>query len=413
MVKTYEPYPGPRPILGAAAPTPATPAPTPKKYSVDPALREKELAARRERDKLFKESGGKLQSYFADPETYKRTKADIENVHREYDIQREASERALKAEGYELEARPYEFDDSKFVSPFLAEQMEAIRRSKGETGEQIAGMAVPQAEFRGTQSALASDLLSASRGEGPSVVQPAYRKALDEALSSTRAQALTSGLSPAMAARMATQETGKATTAAAGEAAIMKAQEQQEARKELASVAATARAGDLTLADSQQKYLQDMTKYYMDTGFTVQQAQFQATQDLEKQKAEQHATAQATAKGTQKSGGSTAGKVLSGIASFGLGLFSDMDLKENIKSGDKEITDFMKHLAAKKYDYKDKVGGEKEMVGVMAQDAEKSRAGKKIVDEVVGYKSINIPKALSLALAGIANLNKRIEKVEK
>lgn len=53
------------------------------------------------------------------------------------------------------------------------------------------------------------------------------------------------------------------------------------------------------------------------------------------------------------------------------------------------------------------------IVGVMAQDLEKSEAGRELVDEEHGRKWVDGPKALSLVLAGAADHEQRLRALEK
>lgn len=92
-----------------------------------------------------------------------------------------------------------------------------------------------------------------------------------------------------------------------------------------------------------------------------------------------------------------------------LALFSDETLKQDIV----EITEFTKHtlgmLTPYMFHYKKEVGLPGQMVGIMAQDLEKSSIGKTIIDEVDGKKAVDMQKAVSFILAALADLNKRLE----
>lgn len=99
-------------------------------------------------------------------------------------------------------------------------------------------------------------------------------------------------------------------------------------------------------------------------------------------------------------GGATAGET------FGERLISDKRMKSNIKDGNDDVKALLDDMSAKKYD---KLG--KEEIGVLAQDVEKSSAGKKIVEEVNGVKMLK-PDFQTL-LTAVAHLNERLSKVEK
>ena len=79
---------------------------------------------------------------------------------------------------------------------------------------------------------------------------------------------------------------------------------------------------------------------------------------------------------------------------------SDEDMKSNVKDGDGRARKMLDALSAKEYD----IDGERDY-GVMAQDMPKD-----MVKEVGGVKTI--PEGFGKLLAGMANLNDRIKKLE-
>jgi len=89
---------------------------------------------------------------------------------------------------------------------------------------------------------------------------------------------------------------------------------------------------------------------------------------------------------------------------------SDERTKENVQKIDtKELLD---KLSAVAYNYKKDPKKEKK-VGIMAQDLEKSELGKTlVVEDENGVKGYNKDKALSATLAALADLNKRLNKLE-
>ena len=88
---------------------------------------------------------------------------------------------------------------------------------------------------------------------------------------------------------------------------------------------------------------------------------------------------------------------------FGSGLgqmVSDENMKSNVKDGASKAREMLDALSAKEYD----IDGERDF-GVMAQDMPKD-----MVKEVGGVKTI--PQGFGKLLAGMANLNDRIKKLE-
>jgi hypothetical protein len=62
--------------------------------------------------------------------------------------------------------------------------------------------------------------------------------------------------------------------------------------------------------------------------------------------------------------------------------------------------------------YKDEKFGKGEWNWVMAQDLERSKAGRRIVTDTPEGKMLDVNKMLSTALASTARLNERLRKLE-
>lgn len=149
----------------------------------------------------------------------------------------------------------------------------------------------------------------------------------------------------------------------------------------------------------QQRFLNEMSK----AGATTGAMQNLANQKFGESQAIQSANAAMT------------GAFIQGGATY-MGAKSDKNVKENIKKVDfKGIEGDLKNLLDKlesyQYNYKDEDKSEKN-IGVMAQDLEKSPLGKKFVKEVDGVKMVDYGKMAGTQLAAIANINKRLSKIE-
>lgn len=111
----------------------------------------------------------------------------------------------------------------------------------------------------------------------------------------------------------------------------------------------------------------------------------------------------------------TLSSVGQGAASFAMA--SDENAKENIKPADNvaaAVAELMKHIKPSEYEYKDEKHGAGKKVGVMAQDLEKSKIGKTMVDESPdGTKMVDTNKAIGALLAASAEMHKKIQKLEK
>lgn len=106
------------------------------------------------------------------------------------------------------------------------------------------------------------------------------------------------------------------------------------------------------------------------------------------------------------------------LGSLGLGtamyLGSDENLKENVESGDKDISDFLDKLSVNKYDYKepDKYG-EGKQYSTMAQDLEKTPVGKSMVVDTPDGKMVDYARGLASMLAAQSFLHKKIKSLEE
>ena len=104
--------------------------------------------------------------------------------------------------------------------------------------------------------------------------------------------------------------------------------------------------------------------------------------------------------------GALAGGIMGGL--------SDRKLKKKVRPAKprataKEIDQLLKNLKAYNYEYKNSKYGSGRRLGVMAQDLEKTRLGKKIVIDTPVGKAIDVFKGLGLALATQAHLNKKFK----
>ena len=100
---------------------------------------------------------------------------------------------------------------------------------------------------------------------------------------------------------------------------------------------------------------------------------------------------------------------IGGTLMTALGLFSDKDLKKNIKPGGRRTREFLDGLAAKEFEYKNG-GGVR--LGILAQDVNKSKEGQNMTRKVGDSLAIDIPSTTGPVLASLADLNERLAKLE-
>lgn len=94
-----------------------------------------------------------------------------------------------------------------------------------------------------------------------------------------------------------------------------------------------------------------------------------------------------------------------------IALMSDMNLKEDIGFASKEIEQILNNLVEVKYKYKDENFGSGEQVGILAQHLEGTPASGVVVNTEHG-RGVDVSKAVGLALAGLANINRRLNALE-
>ena len=106
----------------------------------------------------------------------------------------------------------------------------------------------------------------------------------------------------------------------------------------------------------------------------------------------------------------TAGSAVAALLPF---IFSDERLKTGIGNGAGEIRSALDNLSPKSFEYKNGANGEGERLGIMAQDLEKSKYGKSIVQkDSDGMRMVDGGGGLNMALAAIADLHQRMKKFE-
>ena len=90
---------------------------------------------------------------------------------------------------------------------------------------------------------------------------------------------------------------------------------------------------------------------------------------------------------------------------------SDERLKDNLVFADEQIEELLDNLTAYEYDYTEpEAHGEGKRVSVMAQDLEKSKLGKRMIQESSNGDKL-VAYSIPMILAAQANLNKRLRKL--
>lgn len=263
-------------------------------------------------------------------------------------------------------------------------------------------------ELGGQQQALADLMTRAAQGNAPSAAEAMMRQAgaqqqanLRSALASQAASGRGLGMAArnAQAQQAATTGAGQMMSNQQAQIAQLRAQEMAQARAALGQQLSGMRGQDIQgygLGQNEQAQLMQANQMQLEAA----KAQAEMQQRYAEQKAQE----------TKDIFGGIA-QGIGTVASF----FSDERVKENVRPADRDVKELLAALAAKHYDYKRGFGG-KDNLGVMAQDLERSRVGRTMVQEVDTpegrRKTVDMRKALAAALASSAHLNKRLSKLE-
>lgn len=236
--------------------------------------------------------------------------------------------------------------------------------------------------------------------EGPSAAQGMLQQATNQNMNQlTGAIGSTRGVqNPALLARQAANVAGNVGQQAVNQAAVLKAQEGAQGRAE----------------DFNRQQLLGSNLASQNSG-QQELERLRANISIGQQQLESTAAEGARNRQTQLIGGIGQAGATMGAAAM---MASDINAKKNIAPADDQTKNFldlqyrkmMNELQPYSYDYKNEKNGSGPQLGVMAQDLEKSPAGKQMVAEKDGTKMI-VPNVGTI-LGAQANLNERLNKIE-
>jgi len=181
-----------------------------------------------------------------------------------------------------------------------------------------------------------------------------------------------------------------------------------------------AAAANQQAALQQQQLNDQLVSQYVSQGLALDQAQFLAGIELERLRGEQSLGIQGinagVAAGNQATKAGVVGGMLGAGGAIGAGYAaSDKRLKKDIAPGDKDIRAVMERLKPYAFSYKNPDGHgatHGQLVGVMAQDLQKSSKGRDMVLDTPDGLMVDSVKAVSAALAASADLHRRVSKLE-
>ena len=272
-------------------------------------------------------------------------------------------------------------------------------------------------DFRQRQLATADRLQGVLTGEEAGAGELAARRAGQRAMAQQMAAAnMARGSNAALAARSAAGNMGRIGTDMAGQAQQAAMQDQMAAQAQLGQILGQGRGQDVQTAQmmAQQQQMRDQARLQaLQQMFGISDAEMRARQQQDQLRVQQAQTMM----GLKPS--SPLGDALGMVGQVGgaVAAFSDKRLKKDIEdeSGPDAIDRMLDSLKPYSYEYKDPDDprkGRGRHFGVMAQDLEKSKKGKELVEDTPEGKIVNYGKGLSTMMASIASIHERLKKVE-
>ena len=258
----------------------------------------------------------------------------------------------------------------------------------------------PQDQFRAMQMQQAQQLQHIASGQQKGAGELAVERQAQNAAAGQQALAAMRGAGGA-GQLAAARQTAAIGSTAAGQGRQAALQDQANANQLLTGVAGQGRGMDINVAGQQNQAYQDYIKALLGMDQTQLQGQLAAMK----------AAVDEDAARRQREGA-----MLGALGSLGGAaiMASDERLKTDISRGDDDIDAMLDNLRPYRYRYRDEARfGAGPRLGIMAQDLERSEAGRMaVVDEPDG-KGVDVHRALSAALASAARLNARVRKLEQ
>lgn len=286
-----------------------------------------------------------------------------------------------------------------------------VNQGMGQGG--IANQQAPQLQmggdpFRQAQLQQLGQLQGIASGQQQGAGELAAQRQYQQAMAAQQAQARMArgGGNAALAYRNAANQQAALGSTAAGMGQQAALTDQQNAQGMLGQVGAQGRAGDYSTANA-------------NAGYQAQNQQqnagnyLQLMNQLGNMDANQLSIANQTAIGGNKNATNLLGGLLQQGGQAASAIASDERLKTDVTDARADIDAMLDGLRGPVgWTYKDPKFGAGRFSGVMAQDLEKSKAGKEIVFETPEGKMLDTNKALSASLASSARLHERLRKLE-
>lgn len=273
----------------------------------------------------------------------------------------------------------------------------------GITSYQAPQLQMGQDPFRQAQLQQMGQLQGIASGQQKGAGELAAERQIQNALAAQQAQArMARGGNSALAYRNAANQSAALGSTGAGMGSQAAMTDQMNAQGLLGQVGAQGRGADINVANANaglsqganqlnsQNYLQLLNQLN-----TMNQSKYNADLGIGAQKDQADAA---------KTGG-----LISGLGAL---IASDERLKKDVTDASESIDKMLDGLKPVGWEYKSEKFGKGRYDGVMAQDLEKSEAGKRIVQDTPDGKMLDIAKLMPAMVASAARLNERLRKLE-
>jgi len=321
------------------------------------------------------------------------------------------------------------------ITQMQAPQMQAAQADPA-AQMQAAQLQMGDDPFRRAQLQQLGQLQGIASGQQQGAGELAVQRQMGNALAAQQAQArMARGGNAALAYRNAANQSAALGSTAAGMGQQAAMTDQMNAHGALAGIGAQGRAGDFSTANANAGYQQQAglqnAGFQQQTGLAnagFRQGANQYNAGLQQQGQQLNSgnylqllgqlgnmnANQLSAQGAAGQNKGMLGPLLSAGGQIGAAamMASDERLKADVTDERSKIDAMLDGLRPVGWRYKDPKFGEGRHSGIMAQDMERSEAGRQIVSDTPDGKMLDVKKAVGAALASSARLNERLRKLE-
>lgn len=311
------------------------------------------------------------------------------------------------------------FDPGKFTygeksTPTQFQDRNQMRDMLGAGVRQYTNIESPQLQmgddpFRRAQLQQMQQLQGIASGQQQGAGELAAQRQYANAMANQQAMARSArGGNAALAYRNSANQGAALGSTAAGMSQQAALQDQASAQQALAGVGAAGRGADVNVANANAGYQANANQ--LNSGNYLQFLNQLNQTNMSKYNADLGIGAQ-----REQGSDARAGGLVSGIGAA-IGAFSDERLKTEVTDARGDIDRMLDGLSTSRgavgWRYKDAKHGEGRWDGVMAQDLERSDAGKRLVSDTPEGKVVDIRKAAMTTLAASARLHERLKALE-